>query len=161
MELNQGCEYMPWFNVKVDRSELNRLMKDISAWDGKKRMAVETILKSSSKDIQKQAKLRVPVRSGKLKSTVKQKFSAPKMQAMVFSNLQYAHIVEFGARAHTIRPKKKKVLRIPKDGGYVFAKEVNVPKLTAKPFMKPAYEYEEHHIIRNLRKALNKDEKIT
>ena len=152
---------MPWFNVKVDRQDLTQLMKSINAWDAKKRLAVEQALKEGTRDIQKQAKMRVPTRTGKLKSTVKQNFKANRMQGMVFSKLQYAHIVEFGARAHTVHPKKGKFLKIPKGDGFVFVKEAAIPKLAAKPFLKPAYEYEEQHIISSVRKALSRDEKIT
>lgn len=152
---------MPWFKVQVERSEMTQLMKNIKAWDGKKRMAVENSLKAGTRDIQKQAKIRVPVRTGKLKKTVKQRFSAAKMTGEVYSNLQYAHLVEFGFKAHTVRPKKKKAMKFSQMGGHYFTKKAEIPKQSARPFLKPAYEYEEQHIINSIKKALNKDEKIT
>lgn len=152
---------MPWFKVQVERSEMTQLMKNIKAWDGKKRMAVENSLKAGTRDIQKQAKIRVPVRTGKLKKTVKQRFSAAKMTGEVYSNLPYAHLVEFGFKAHTVRPKKKKAMKVSQMGGDFFTKKAEIPKQNARPFLKPAYEYEEHHIINSIKKALNKDEKIT
>lgn len=152
---------MPWFNVSVSRAEMSNLMKSISAWDGKKRLAVEEALKSGTKEIQRQAKERTPYRTGKLKRSVKQKYTVGKMQGMVYSNLKYAHLVEFGFKAHTVSPKNKKSMKVTQVGGDYFTKKAELPKQSARPFLKPAYEYEEQHIINSIKKALNKDEKIT
>lgn len=34
-----------------------------------------------------------------------------KLEGQVYSNVPYAHLVEFGSRAHTVKPQKKKALR--------------------------------------------------
>ena len=47
----------------------------------------------------------------------------------------YAHIVEFGARPHVIRPRRKKSLQL---GGHFVAGTVMHPGMTGNPFMLPA-----------------------
>lgn len=49
-----------------------------------------------------------------------------------------AHLVEFGTSPHPIQPKKGKVLAYVKDGETRFAKKVQHPGATAKPFVRPA-----------------------
>lgn len=47
----------------------------------------------------------------------------------------YAHIVEYGARRHMIRPRAKKALEI---GGKFVGGEVDHPGVRPQPFMRPA-----------------------
>jgi HK97 gp10 family phage protein len=47
----------------------------------------------------------------------------------------YAHLVEFGARPHVIRPRGKKRLQL---GGQFIAGTVMHPGMQGKPFMRPA-----------------------
>lgn len=47
----------------------------------------------------------------------------------------YAHIAEFGAKPHVIRPRRKKSLQL---GGHFIAGTVMHPGMTGQPFMLPA-----------------------
>ena len=145
------------FRVAVSNEELSKCIKQISAWDGKTRLAVEDALRKGTKAVQRQAVQRVAVRTKKLKKSIKQGFSTTKLEGKVYSNLPYAHLVEYGSRATVIRPKKKKALKIPYDNGFTFAKRANIPAKAPHPFMKPAYEYEEPHIIAAVRRAITKE----
>ena len=61
--------------------------------------------------------------------------------------------VPVGSRAHTVRPKKKKALRFFK-GGPVFTKRSRIPAQSGKPFFKPAYDYVEPQLIREVKKVI-------
>lgn len=51
------------------------------------------------------------------------------------ANVFYAHIVEFGAGSHSIRPRGKKRLEL---GGQFIAGSVTHPGIRPQPFMRPA-----------------------
>lgn len=98
---------MPFFTVKVTSGELGKTLREISAWDGKSRLKVETVLRKGTTEIAREARQRAPKRTGTLRKSIKQRFSAMRLEGQVFSELPYAHLVEFGSRAHTVRQKKK------------------------------------------------------
>lgn len=144
---------MAVFTVKVPEGELSKAIGQISAWDGKSRLRVEGALRRGTSGVAREARQRVPVRTGKLKKSIKTRFSAVKLEGQVYSNVPYAHLVEFGSRAHTVRPKKKKALRFFK-GGPVFTKRSRIPAQAGKPFFKPSYDYVEPQLLRDVKKAV-------
>ena len=144
---------MAIFTVKVPEGELSKAIRQISAWDGKTRLRMEAALKRGTHAVYREARQRVPVRTGKLKKSIKTRFSAVKLEGQVYSNVPYAHLVEFGSRVHTVRPKKKKALRFFK-GGPVLTKWSRIPAQSGKPFFKPAYDYVEPQLIREVKKAV-------
>lgn len=152
---------MGGFTIKVDSHELNRLVNSIGVFEAKKRLKLEGALKEGAVDIQRHAKQRVSRGGGKLRKSIKQKFNPRLLQAQVYSNLQYAHLVEFGAKAVTVYPKKKKMLKFPYMGQTIFRKVADIPERKPRPFLKPAYDYSEQHIIDKVKKALTENEKIT
>ena len=89
---------MAVFTVKVPEGELSKAIRQISAWDGKTRLRVEAALKRGTNAVYREARQRVPIRSGKLKKSIRQRFSTVKLEGQVFSNQPYAHLVEFGSR---------------------------------------------------------------
>lgn len=143
-------------HMKVDSSAMTNALKDISAWDGRARLDVENVIKKGTKDICRQAVQRVPVRSGKLKKSLKTRFRVNKCEGEVYTKVPYAHIVEYGAKAHTIQRKRKKALRFYKDGEPLFAQKVKVPKYNAKPYLRPAYEYISPDIVKNIKRVVRK-----
>ena len=54
--------------------------------------------------------------------------------AEVFAEAEYAPFVEFGTRAHIIRPRKRKALRFFAGGETVLAKKVFHPRTRPRPF---------------------------
>ena len=145
---------MPFFRIKVDQNELQRAIGQLSAWEGRKRKAVEEALYKGVVSVRKGAASRVSARTKRLRKSIKCKFNADRLQGEVFSKLQYAHLIEFGSRSHIVRAKNKKRLRIQSDNGYVFPKEVSIPAQSGKPFLKPSYEAEEQNIINAVMKAV-------
>lgn len=144
---------MPFFTVKVTSGELGKTLREISAWDGKSRLKVETVLRKGTTEIAREARQRAPKRTGTLRKSIKQRFSAMRLEGQVFSELPYAHLVEFGSRAHTVRSKKKRALHFFKEQA-VFAKKVRIPARAGKPFLKPSYDYVEPSIIDRVKKAM-------
>lgn len=139
------------FTVNVDSGELSKALGSIKVWDGKTRLAVEAALKKGTDNIHRQAKQRAAVRTGAMKRTLKKSFSTSKLEGRVFSNKPYAHLVEYGAKAAHVRPKKKKALRFPSGD---FSMKAEIPKRNPKPFMRPAYDYCEPDIIKDVKKAV-------
>lgn len=144
------------FRVSVSNNELSKCLREMSAWDGRARLRVEAAMKKGTRDVARQARQRVATRTKALKKSIKTGFSTTKLEGKVFSNLPYAHLVEFGSRATVIRPKNKKALKIPYNGSYAFAKRAKVPAKAPHPFLKPAYDYEESHILEAVRRAIDK-----
>ena len=142
--------------MKVDSSALTGALKQIGAWDGKTRLAVENVMKNGTKDIRRDASQRAAVRSGALKKSLKTRFKAAKCQGEVYTRLPYAHIVEYGAKAHTVLPKNKQAIRFFSGGKPVFAKSAKIPKYMAKPYLKPAYDYRAPDIVKNIGRVVRK-----
>ena len=103
---------MATFTVKVPAGELSRAIKQIKAWDGRTRLRVENALRKGTRLVRREAMQRVPKDTGRLRKSLKTRFSSSKLEGQVYSMEPHAHLVEFGARAVIIRPKRKKALRI-------------------------------------------------
>lgn len=65
---------MAIFTVKVPEGELSKAIRQISAWDGKTRLRMEAALKRGTHAVYREARQRVPVRSGKLKNPSRRGF---------------------------------------------------------------------------------------
>jgi hypothetical protein len=116
-----------------------------------------TALKDSPRGILRQwqigtvaeAKLAVPRKTGHLGRSIRagNLFSD---HAVVEATVNYAAYVEYGTRAHIIRPRNKRILRFPanghsarltgsvrRGGDAVFAREVHHPGTKPRPFLVP------------------------
>lgn len=137
--------------------ELDEYLKLLSADMEKKIM--RNALSAGARVIMKETKQRVPVGpastanealyggyEGALRDSVKISSGVDK-KGFVYASVKaggrtkkgadvfYAHIVEFGARPHVIRPRGKKRLQL---GGHFIAGTVMHPGSQGKPFMRPA-----------------------
>lgn len=95
----------------------------------------------------REQKLLVPRKTGNLGRTI-HLGAVTDRSAITEATATYAAPVEFGTRAHIIRPRKGKALRFPGSGGgtlsgrvnsggaVVFAKVVHHPGTKAQPFMR-------------------------
>ena len=70
------------FYAKVTSNDLTKALSDISAWDGKTRLAIENVLQDSTKNIARGAKQKAAQRSGKLKKSIKTGFDRRKPEGM-------------------------------------------------------------------------------
>ncbi len=62
-------------------------------------------------------------------------FEQGNLEVIVSAGAPYALFVEEKTRAHKIRPRFRKALRWPIEGGFAFATEVNHPGTEAKEFL--------------------------
>lgn len=69
----------------------------------------------------------------------------------------HAHLIEYGTKAYTVKPKNKKVLRIIDQNVIRFtSKTITIPAKPARPFIEPAYKAEEPKFLANVEKVLKK-----
>ena len=147
------------FNVYMDVPELQKTLDQIKAFDGKSRLKIEEAVSTSTKNIAKGARQRVPVRSGKLKKSIRSRFDKRAVTGYVQARQPHAHLVEFGAKGATVEPKSKKALKIPWSGGMgvggtYFAASAKIPARKERPFMRPAFEDEKPELIKALKEAV-------
>lgn len=93
-----------------------------------------------------EARARVPVDSGALRASIRvsARLKGTEVTARVTAggrsrkgDAYYAHMIEFGTKAHRIGPKNAKALVI---NGQVMRGEINHPGASARPFMRPAFD---------------------
>lgn len=114
--------------IRLDRAELNRTMTNASRAE----------LKEASRQVVNRAKVLAPVRTGRLRSSIRAeppRFFSLRGSVKVGSDLEYAAFVNDGTRPHQIRPRNASVLRFTVGGRVVYAKVVNHPGTKARPFL--------------------------
>lgn len=113
-------------------------------------------LRSGAKEILAEAKLNVPVKSGDLRDSLR--ISTKSKNGIVYANVKagnkkafYSRFVEFGTAAHNISASKGFL-----SFGGIFAKSVNHPGITAKPFMRPAVDSKSGQAIEAVKEYIRK-----
>jgi len=107
---------------------------------GKKKLGKK--LRSIGFQIEREAKDRAPVDTGRLRASITtdliEKRGIPMVK--VGTNVEYAPYVEFGTDPHVITPDSKEALQWtdPETGEPVFAKRVEHPGTESQPFLLPA-----------------------
>jgi len=107
---------------------------------GKKKLGKK--LRSIGFQIEREAKDRAPVDTGRLRASITtdliEKRGIPMVK--VGTNVEYAPYVEFGTDPHVITPDSKEALQWndPETGEPVFAKRVEHPGTDEQPFLLPA-----------------------
>ena len=144
------------FYAKVTSNDLTKALNGISAWDGKTRLGIENALQDGTKNIARGARQKVSQRTGKLKKSIKSGFDRRKPEGTVRAKTPYAHIVEFGAKPHIVRPRNKKALSVASGGEVIFRKSAKIPARKGRPFIEPSFEAEEPKIVSSMKKVLNK-----
>tara|TARA_Y100001963_G_scaffold63430_1_gene88368 strand:+ start:5405 stop:5884 length:480 start_codon:yes stop_codon:yes gene_type:complete len=116
-------------------------------------------MREATKPMVKAAKALVPVKTGKLKKSIKVKDSRKKVKgnhAVLFGTLKstpYAHLVELGTQRHVITPESSRFLKI--FGTYT--KEVVHPGTRPRPFLRPAFDREKGNWFKLLGKSVYKN----
>jgi len=83
------------------------------------------------------AKKLCPVRTGRLANSIKREVKGD--TGIVFTNVEYAPVIEFGNRkSYIIKAKGKGYLHFKIGGRWVRVKKVRHPKMKAQPYMRPA-----------------------
>lgn len=131
--------------TKETKTAFERLQK-LSAQKAKE------VVNTSAINIQREAKKRCPVDTGRLRSSIRMEFFEDGLAGQVGTDVQYAPAVEFGTAPHEIRPKKKKALYWP--GADHPVKRVMHPGTKPHPFLFPAAEQERPKFIQAIMQAL-------
>lgn len=77
-----------------------------------------------------------PVKTGNLRRSINVGRITDRT-AETIARAEYASYVEYGTKAHEIRPRNRRVLRFKVGNRYVYARKVRHPGTRAQPFMIP------------------------
>ena len=137
--------------IKIDSSALNKFSVEVGKLSDEIKDDVRKVVKNSAFNIERSAKSSVSVKTGHLRRSISTKMGD--MEATIHtSNLKYAPMVEYGTRAHIIRPKTKKALYWK--GATRPVKYVNHPGSKAKPYLIPAFEKEKDQFLEKLKEVI-------
>ena len=141
--------------IKIDTNEIDKFAVELTELSEKSRDNVQKAIKKSAFNIESQAKKNLAsnksVVTGHLRRSIATKMGD--LEATIHtSNVKYAPHVEYGTKAHIIRPKNKRFLYW--EGAKYPVKKVNHPGSKAKPFLIPAFESEKDKFIENLKEAI-------
>jgi HK97 gp10 family phage protein len=151
--------------VDIDIQGINAAIKDIKRWEHTKNQAVKNAINESALNIQKGAKRRCPVDTGRLRSSIAMQPYNEGFTMRVGTKVHYAPYVEFGTGKFVDVPAgvdvpttgRQTPWRYPESRGGVETGEMiwtsgNKPQ----PFLFPASEEEKPKLVRALREALAK-----
>ena len=131
--------------------QFNKVMRKVDALEPQLKKKAELAINASALRIESDAKNRVPVQTGNLRSSIKtEKFGA--VGRRVYTLTEYAPFVEFGTRSKvktTIEgvdysSVAKQFKKSTGGGGGV----------SPRPFLFPAFESEKPNLIKNLKKII-------
>ena len=141
--------------IRVNVSELNSFSVDVGRMSNEIEEDVKNIVKNSAFNIQKNAMSNLTknksVDTGHLRRGISTDIKG--LEATIHtSNIKYAPMVEFGTKAHIIRPKNKKALYWK--GAKHPVKSVRHPGGKAKPYLIPAFEKEKDQFLEKLKEVI-------
>ena len=142
--------------IKINADELNKFSVEVIKLSNEVEEDVKKVVKNSAFSIERNAKANLTknksVATGHLRRGISTDIKG--LEATVHtSNIKYAPGVEYGTKAHIIRPKNKKVLYWK--GAKHPVKKVNHPGSKAKPFLIPALEKEKDQFLEKLKEVIS------
>ena len=141
--------------IKFDTSEIDKFVIDLKETSEEIRSDVQKVLVNSGFNIEARAKRNISnngsVKTGHLRRGISTDIKG--LEATIHtSNIKYAPHVEYGTKAHIIRPKNKKALYWK--GAKHPVKQVNHPGSKAKPFLIPAFDKEKDQFLEKLKEVI-------
>ena len=142
--------------IKINADELNKFSVELSGIPNEIEGNVKKVVKNSAFNIERNAKSNLTknksVATGHLRRGISTDIKG--LEATIHtSNIKYAPGVEYGTKAHIIRPKNKKFLYWK--GAKHPVKKVNHPGSKAKPFLIPAFEKEKDQFLEKLKEVIS------
>ena len=142
--------------IKINADELNKFSVGVIKLSDEVEEDVKKVVKNSAFNIEKNAKSNLTknksVATGELRRRTSTNIKG--LEATIHtSNLKYAPHVEYGTKAHIIRPKNKRFLYW--EGAKYPVKKVNHPGNKAKPFLIPAFEKEKDQFLEKLKEVIS------
>lgn len=120
--------------VSVSFKGLPQLQKRIDALDN-----LGPLMRDLALDAVGEQKRLAPVKTGNLRRSI-HLGRVTDRSAETIAGADYAAYVEFGTKAHEIRPRNARALRWKVPGGFRYATRVRHPGTRARPFMIPGAE---------------------
>ena len=114
--------------VRLDRADIRRAIRGASMSE----------LRRVGPMVVNRAKILCPVDTGRLRASIQGDYRRTwtlRPQFTVFSDVEYASMVNDGTRPHVIRPKNASVLRFQVGARVVYARVVHHPGTRARPFL--------------------------
>ena len=144
-------------DVTASSHAIQEAIRQIDWYDAKSRLGLENAISNAVRRMAYRAKAKVPRRTGSLRNSIYTSMKKQLLQGEFGAKMYYAHFIEYGTKAHTVQPVKRKCLTIP-DGSVIrFTNNmVAVPAQPARPFIEPAYKTEEPKLLADIEKVLQK-----
>ncbi|WP_294000231.1 hypothetical protein [uncultured Megasphaera sp.] len=145
-----------WVSTNIT-AEVKKALGDITKYDADTRQRLDGVIRDMTGRVFEGAVSRVPKKTGKLASSIKQEFRpTPRgLQGYVKAMDPIAHIIEFGAAGSVVIPIRKKALHPGAEGW--FAAYAIIPQRAAHPFMKPAMDAVRPELERAVKEAVDHD----
>lgn len=149
------------FEIKIPPGELQKAIINLAILRTEDMVKVSRAIERSGMRVEARAKQLAPVDHGGLVKSIKSKMTST-TTAEITANVDYAGAVEFGSKAHVIKPKKKRALafkpgagfRFWDESGRVVVKKVRHPGTKAQPYLTPALEADVPYLTNAIKKIL-------
>ena len=142
------------YNVKLDIN-LKLINKELQEVEKQTLIGFRESVENTVEEIYRDILKNIPYKTGALKRSVNIIYKKQGQEATIEATAKHASFVEYGTRAHIIRPKSKKALAFNSGNKMTFAKKVNHPGTKARPFMEPAFNRNAPEFIKRLENVLN------
>jgi HK97 gp10 family phage protein len=126
----------------VGQADISKLADALRQTADNAQITTQQVLVQSANQILAEMEALVPVDTGKLRNSLQIQVDPDRVTIGPNEHIApYGGYVEFGTKAHTIRPKTPGgVLVFKMNGKTVYAKKVHHPGTRAQPFVRPAFE---------------------
>lgn len=126
-------------DIQIEFENLRDFIETMRKAPPRYRRAFDVLLGRNAGRIAGEASRRAPMRTGRLRSSIRARRSG-ELQYEVDSSAPYAGYVEKGTRPHVILPVRAKALRFRVGSQEIFAKRVEHPGTNPQAFFGPAVE---------------------
>jgi len=143
--------------MKVRISGVKETVVKLKAYDARKQQGIRRVVAESAFNIEKTAKKRTPVDTGRLRSSITSDFKDSGFTAETKAAAFYAIYVEFGTSPHF--PPVSALRGWAKRHGvneWAVAKGISKRGTPAQPFLYPAFLQEKPRFVRNIRAEMSK-----
>ena len=137
--------------VSLNQQQFNRVMRKVEGLQPMMRKKAELLINASALKIESDAKHRVPVDTGRLRSSIKtEKFGG--IGRRVYTNVEYAPYVEFGTKSRV----ETTISGVDySDVAIQFKKSTGGSGgVSPRPYLFPAFEAEKPKLVKNLKRLM-------
>ena len=152
--------------VEIDDRELDKVIRSYSKYNKSVHSGVQKEVRRSALNIQGGARMRVPVASNHLRSSIQSRFVALGLGATIGTPLKYGQFVERGRGPGGFPPLdaiiswvRIKITRNPKAAktiAFLIARKIARFGTKEQPFLHPAFNKERPRFVNNIIRVLKK-----